>query len=232
MSVTEEAIHTFIVSDLHVGSPYFKRQLFLDFLEALPANAALVLNGDTIDNPQQILTAKEAGVISALAELSLHQPVIWIEGNHDRDYQPEASGKIKFVPSYELPEKRLFVAHGSYFDNVMPRHRWFITLFRLLHTLRLKLGAPPVHVAEYAKKWGFLFRCLHRAVMMNAVEYAREHNFQAVACGHVHHTEHTVIDGIEYLNSGAWTERPTCYIACTGDDLALLEWESENPPTP
>jgi UDP-2,3-diacylglucosamine pyrophosphatase LpxH len=159
--------------------------------------------------------------------------VVWVEGNHDRDYRPEASGDIKFFPAYELPDKRLFVAHGSYFDNIMPRHRWFVALFRLLHALRLRLGASPVHVAEYAKKWKLLFRCLHRAVMMNAVEFARERGYQAVACGHVHHLEHTVVDGIEYLNSGSWTELPTCYIACTGNDLALLEWdlEGEQPAT-
>jgi len=218
---------TIVVSDLHIGSPYFKHEWFRQFLEALPADSRLVLNGDTIDNPRRQLAPPHRQVLDALIALGDRLPVVWVEGNHDQGYRPPNPGKIVFKQAYALGDRRLFITHGAYFDNVMPYNRWFIQLFRVLHELRMRLGAPPVHVAEYAKKWQFLYRYLNRNVRMNAVEYAREHGYRAVACGHVHHVEHTVIDGIEYINTGAWTESPTCYLSAVNDELSLLEWRGD-----
>jgi UDP-2,3-diacylglucosamine pyrophosphatase LpxH len=59
--------------------------------------------------------------------------------------------------------------------------------------------------------------------MMNAVEYARENHYQAVACGHIHCIEDEIIDGIRYLNTGSWTEKPLCWLEVTDTELNLRE---------
>jgi UDP-2,3-diacylglucosamine pyrophosphatase LpxH len=214
----------FIVSDIHLGSPYCKHRLFSEFLDALPTGSTLILNGDTIDNPNHRLNDDARQLLDHLLKTAERINGIWVEGNHDQECRPADSGHICFTESYSVGDNQLFVTHGSYFDNVMPYHRWFIQLFRFLHTVRLRLGAPPVHVAEYAKKWRFLYQYLNKTVMMNAIEYAKENGYGAVACGHVHHLEHTVVDGIEYLNTGAWTELPVCYISVSDSTVSLLEW--------
>ncbi|NIV99428.1 hypothetical protein GWN26_09935, partial [Candidatus Saccharibacteria bacterium] len=71
----------------------------------------------------------------------------------------------------------------------MPQSRVFIKTFKLLHDLRIKLGARPVHVAQYAKKWQTFYAYLRKNVMINAVHYAREKGFKAVTCGHTHYAE-------------------------------------------
>ena len=40
-----------IISDLHIGSPYFQFGVFERFLEELPADHELIMNGDIIDSP-------------------------------------------------------------------------------------------------------------------------------------------------------------------------------------
>ncbi len=233
MAVIFSPMNTFIVSDLHIGSKYFKHAHFVSFLEALPGGGILVLNGDTIDNPSQPLAGVGLEVVLRLVELSKYATVIWVEGNHDQEFRPPVRGEIIFKLSHTIGDQQVFITHGAYFDNVMPYHRWFIRLFQFLHNLRLRLGAPPVHVAEYAKKWEFFYRYLHKTVMMNAVEYAREKGYRAVVCGHVHHIEHRIVDGIEYVNTGAWTEYPTCYASVVDGTLSLLEWRgAEEPPRP
>lgn len=217
----------YIISDLHVGSPYFKRARFLSFLESIPDGATLILNGDTIDNPNQHLSADDQAVVDRISARSDRIAVVWLDGNHDSGYRPRHPSRITFATGHEAPDKRLFISHGAYFDNVMPQHRWFIRLFKLLHNLRLRIGASPMHVAEYAKRWAPLFRYLHNRVMRNAIRHAKENGYRAVACGHVHQPEHLIKDGIEYVNTGAWTELPTCYALLENNILRLMKWRGE-----
>ncbi len=57
--------------------------------------------------------------------------------------------------------------------------------------------------------------------MLNAVNYAAENGFEAVTCGHTHFAEEQFINGIRYLNTGAWTELPTYYVHVTDNEMSL-----------
>jgi predicted phosphodiesterase len=92
-----------------------------------------------------------------------------------------------------------------------------------MHGLRVKLGAKPVHVAEYAKKWKSFYRVLCRNVALNAVDCAVENGFEAVTCGHTHYPEDLAIDGIRYINTGAWTELPAYYLHITPAEMVLKQ---------
>ena len=209
-----------IVSDLHIGSPYCRREDFKQFLENIPQDHEFILNGDIIDNPYTKMTPADQQIIDRIAEISLRQPVVWVRGNHDNGYVPDYSGKIQIKPHYAL-QKRLFIAHGDFFDEVMPRSRLFIRTFKILHDFRIKLGARPVHVAQYAKNWRRLYAYLRKNVMLNAVYYARKNGFQAVTCGHTHYAEEQIVQGIKYLNTGAWTEQPTYCVRVAASEITL-----------
>jgi UDP-2,3-diacylglucosamine pyrophosphatase LpxH len=209
-----------IVSDLHIGSRYFLDASFDRFLDNIPENSELILNGDVIDNLYTNLSSFHRSILDRIAQLSLKQPVIWVRGNHDNGYAPKDFGNIRFKKAYSINQK-LFIAHGDYFDEVMPRSQMFMKAFRKLHNLRVKLGARPVHVAEYAKNWHFLYRHLRRNVMLNAVNYARQKGYQAVTCGHTHYAEDKRVGGIRYINTGAWTEMPTHFLEVNGPEMKL-----------
>jgi UDP-2,3-diacylglucosamine pyrophosphatase LpxH len=213
-------MNAIIVSDLHIGSQYLQSRILEDFLEALPEDHEFILNGDIIDQPYLKMNKSDQRILDRIEQISLGQKVVWIRGNHDNGYTPTGLGKVTVTRSYSIGN-RLLITHGDDFDEIMPRSRAFIKAFKLMHHLRVKLGAKPVHVAEYAKKWKSFYRVLRKNVALNAVRCAAENGFEAVTCGHTHYPEDMVVDGIRYVNTGAWTELPAHYLYITADDIAL-----------
>lgn len=200
-----------LVSDIHLGSPFCRAEAFGAWLKGLPPDVALALNGDILDNVRRELLAAHRDALNRLIEASLEREVVWVLGNHDDDLPWDRLGRITIARHLEIG-RALLVTHGDFFDDLMPRSRIFIRLFAGLHALRLKLGAPHVHVAQYAKRWGVLYRLLNDNVSKNAVVGARSGGFGAVACGHTHYAMDATSNGIRYLNSGAWTEEPLHYL--------------------
>jgi len=216
----ESNINAVIVSDLHLGSRYFLNQDFEKFLYNLPEGHELVLNGDVLDSPSAKLPLPHQRVLDLIQEISRYRKVVWIRGNHDKKYLPEGFENIDFKQIYGI-KKRLLIAHGDRFDEIMPKNQIFIRLFEWMHNVRIKLGARPVHVAYYAKKWGILYKYLRNNVMENAVRYALRHGYQAVTCGHSHYPEYKLHHGIYYINTGSWTEYPAYYLQVSPDEMRL-----------
>ncbi len=213
-------MNAIIVSDLHIGSRYFQFGAFERFLEGLPADHELIMNGDIIDSPYAKMETSDQRILDMIKEISGQRKVVWVRGNHDNGYVPESFGKTIFKSSHRIGD-RLLITHGDDFDDIMPRSRLFIRAFRLMHNLRVKMGARPVHVAEYAKKWKSFYRVLRKNITLNAVKCAAENGFEAVTCGHTHYPEDFVLDGIRYINTGAWTEFPAHYLHITAENMVL-----------
>ena len=213
-------MQVFVTSDLHLGSRHADGELFLRFLDGLPPEATLVLNGDVVDRRQRGLSAAHRAVIDRLREEALRREVTWVIGNHDERYRLDDPGRIRFETSYRVGQ-RLFVVHGSDFIRLLPHHKIFILVFRSLHDLRVRLGGDAVHVAYYAKRFPVLYNVFRRRVARNAVSYARQHGYAAICCGHTHYAEDTMMDGVRYLNTGAWTERPVYCLRVTDADMRL-----------
>jgi UDP-2,3-diacylglucosamine pyrophosphatase LpxH len=218
-------MNAIIISDLHIGSQYLKSRILEDFLETIPKDHEFIMNGDIIDQPYLKMTKSDQRILDRIEQISLDQKVVWIQGNHDNGYTPSGLGKVKVTRSYSIG-KRLLITHGDDFDDIMPRSRTFIRAFKLMHAMRVKLGAKPVHVAEYAKKWKSFYNVLRKNIALNAVSCAIENGFEAVTCGHTHYPEDMVVDGIRYINTGAWTELPAHYLYVTADDITLNRVDS------
>ena len=216
--------NTYIVSDLHIGLRHFKQELFSQFISALPDGSTLVLNGDTLDDPTRQLGEEDERGINLLIEHSTRLRIVWVRGNHDAGFCLDDPGEIEFADFHSIPERGLYISHGAHFDNVMPHNLWFIKLFRWLHMVRIMLGASPVHVAEYAKKWRLLYNYLRTNVSANAIEHARENGWEHVVCGHVHYPEVRHEGGVVYYNTGSWTERPAHYLHITDNCIELLDY--------
>ncbi len=217
-------MNAIIVSDLHIGSRYFLISEFERFLETVSDDSTLILNGDILDNAKAKLTLPHQRIIDRIERLSFRQHVIWVQGNHDNGFVPDTIGNIEFRPIYQI-DNRLLIAHGHDFDEIMPRNRFFMSGFKLLHQARIALGTRPVHVAHYAKKWKRFYKVLRNNVMKNAVLCAREQGYDTVVCGHTHFAEDRIADGIRYINTGAWTEHPPHYLRVTDHDITLTPFE-------
>lgn len=220
-------MNAIIVSDLHIGSHHFLYDDFERFLRNVPEDHELILNGDIIDNPYENLKPPHQRILELIEQKSYLQRVVWVRGNHDNGYVPKGFEKVSFSSLYSLGH-RLLVAHGDYFDEIMPRTQVFMLLFKLMHNLRVKLGARPVHVAQYAKKWAFLYKFLRKNVMLNAVNYTVKNGYEAITCGHTHCPEDIVFNGIRYINTGSWTEYPVFYLQVTSNGLYLKTIEESS----
>ncbi len=212
-------MRTVVISDVHLGSRHCRLDTFRRFLDGLTAEDTLVLNGDTVDRRRH-LPPEHAALLDRLADESRRRRVIWVEGNHDDDFRPADPGDMVFVPHFAVG-RRLYIQHGFTFDRIMPCHRLFILTFRLMHRLRIALGAEPIHVAEYAKHWPTLYAVLRRHVMDNALRFARVNGFAAVTCGHTHFAETHTAQGARYLNTGAWTEAPAYAVVLDDTSVGL-----------
>jgi len=214
-------MNAIIVSDLHIGSRYFLYQDFETFLENISEEYELILNGDIINNSYSELIEPHKRIMDCIKQASYRQRVVWVRGNHDNGYLPTEFGEVHFKSFYDI-NHRLLITHGDDFDEIMPRNQTFMKAFKLMHNLRIMLGAKPVHVAQYAKKWEIFYTVLRKNVMMNAVNCAIENGYEAVTCGHTHYPEDTVFNGTRYINTGAWTELPTFYLLVAPDRMTLM----------
>ena len=206
---------SFVVSDLHLGNHYCCHANFLSWLDSLPADVTLILNGDTLDDPRRPLPPQHQVVLDRLVAESHQRTVVWIRGNHDRHVALDDAGEIRFENQWEIG-RQVLVTHGHELDDIMPRHGLFQALFKLLHRCLVFAGFPDVHVAQYAKKWVFLYRVLSDHVAGKAIRQAGTLGFAVITCGHTHAAMELERDGRRYLNTGAWTEEPHYYLRVEG----------------
>ena len=224
-------IDTYIVSDVHLGNRHCHRENFLRFIDQLPDSARLVLNGDIVDEPDDPLSAEDEQIVDRLVEESHRRPVVWVYGNHDETVAIQDPGKIQFVERWAIDD-RLLVMHGDEHDGVMPRHGLFKKIFKSLHRYRVALGFADVHVADYAKRWGFLYRVLTEHVADKALRLAAKEGFGAITCGHTHAPVDLTVDGRRYLNTGCWTESPAYYVGVSPDRIEHHPFPDEPPQDP
>jgi UDP-2,3-diacylglucosamine pyrophosphatase LpxH len=213
-----------IVSDLHIGSRFFITVAFEHFLNQMPEDCGLVLNGDIIDNPYEKLSPSHQKILDIIKQLSFRQHIIWLQGNHENGYIPDQFGNVVFKRSHSVGH-RLLITHGDDFDEIMPRNQLFMKAFKLLHDARVMLGAKPVHIAEYAKKWESFYKVFRKNIMTNAVKCAIENGYEAVTCGHTHYAEDVVFNGVRYINTGAWTEFPPFFLHINKGKMFLKKFE-------
>ena len=211
-----------IVGDLHVGSRHFARDRFLRFLEQLPAEATLVLNGDTVHHPDDFppLRDSDMEVLHAIRDQAQKRRVVWIIGNHDRFFRMADSGKIEFRSFLVEETNNLYVSHGWEF---LPFYRLTRLVALMLHPMNLAFRGEGPLSPRLAKKVPALFRMLNHGTMRNAVEFAAKNGYGAVACGHTHAAARITMNGITYLNHGTWTEWPAFYLLVNGNEMSLRQ---------
>ena len=213
-------MNTVILSDLHIGSRYFISEPLKGFLENLLPQTDLVLNGDSVDRRRFKVLPQHRSALDLLVKESYKRRVIWIWGNHDWKYMPPDSGQIEFLKSYNIG-KRLYVSHGHKFDLILLLLRPLTNIIRIIYDRRAELGNNQVHVASAAKKFEWLYGVLRKHVAAGAVNFARKNGYEAVACGHTHYVEDFVMNGVRYINTGAWTEFPITCISVGSEKIEL-----------
>jgi UDP-2,3-diacylglucosamine pyrophosphatase LpxH len=209
-----------VISDIHIGSRYSRFECFKRFVDGLPEETELILNGDVVDKRFRFWRDRE--MINFIKDRAKTRRIVWVYGNHDVRVEIEGSDGIVFKPEYALGRK-LYISHGHKFEKMRLWTKPFAMLFYLWYQVHFLAGGPDVHVAYYAKRYPRLYRVMTKQVAKQAVCFAKLHGYSAVTCGHTHFAEDVTIDGIRYINTGAWTEQPSFFLELSLDKLQLVK---------
>ncbi len=235
---------TLWISDLHLGTPGCQAEALLGFLKHNECDT-LYLVGDIVDGwqlrrqwywPQ----AHNDVVQKLLRKARKGTRVIFIPGNHDefaRRYVGHDFGGIEVAEDWvheTADGRRLWVTHGDLFDGVIQCAKWLahvgdslyeftLRLNRHLNSLRARIGLPYWSLSKYLK-----------LKVKRAVSYvgdfeaalareARKRGVQGVVCGHIHHAELRLIDGMLYANDGDWVESLTALAEHADGRLEIID---------
>jgi UDP-2,3-diacylglucosamine pyrophosphatase LpxH len=241
-------VRTVWISDLHLGTPGCQAAALLDFLRGVECET-LFLVGDIIDGwqlrrqwywPQ----AHNDVVQKLLRKARKGTRVIFIPGNHDefaRKYLQLNFGGIEVEEEWvhELADgRRLWVTHGDLFDGVIQCAKWLayagdwayeftLRVNSRLNAWRARLGLPYWSLSRYLKLK------VKRAVSYVSqfeeavARQARQRGVDGVVCGHIHHAEMRLIDGILYCNDGDWVESLTALVEHADGRLEIIDCSAQ-----
>lgn len=249
MNIVPRPVRALWISDLHLGTPGCQARYLLTFLQAHRAET-LYLVGDIIDGwqlrkrwywpdshndvVQWVLRAAREGT-----------RVVYVPGNHDalaRQFSGLSFGHIEIhreTIHATADGRRLWVAHGDAFDDVIQYAQWMARLGDALYTVLLKLnrwvnairarlGLPYWSISQYlkhkAKSVVNFMSDFERAIAREASRKACD----GVVCGHIHRPELRDIEGTLYCNCGDWVESLTALIEGFDGRLEIIHWREVN----
>jgi UDP-2,3-diacylglucosamine pyrophosphatase LpxH len=241
------------ISDIHLGTPGCRATSLLDFLRDVECDK-LYLVGDIIDGwqlrkqwywPQ----AHNDVVQKVLRKARKGTHVVFVPGNHDefaRRYVQHNFGGVDIVDEcihQMLDGRRLWVTHGDLFDGVVQHARWLaylgdtlydwvLELNRHFNSLRARLGLPYWSLSKYlklrVKRAVSYISDFERALAREAIR----RGVDGVVCGHIHHAEMRIIDGVLYANDGDWVESLTALVEHVDGRLEIVDWSQGAGDTP
>ncbi len=209
-----------VISDLHLESVHTLSELIARFIESLPKDCDLILNGDVIDSSYPNLPRENLQILELIGQESFRRNIVWIRGNHDDCSLLRDRGRIHFKRIHTV-DNRLLVTHGNELDKTKARIQQLLRPFKLIQFSLVKLGLKPINIAQFAGKFEPFYRLYRKKLMLDAVKFAKEKGFGAIACGHTHYPEDRTVHGVRYINTGAWTEYPPHYLLVNDGEIRL-----------
>lgn len=221
-------IDTLILSDVHLGSPVCRSRALLHLLIRTRFRK-LVLNGDIFDDLDFTRLSKDDwALLSHLRELSNPgdpREVIWIAGNHDGPAR--MLGRLIGVPvvneyQFRVNGKRCLVIHGHQFDRFLKENIVISAIASSLYLFVQRIDTKNLRLSRFIKRMSKSWLRLSKKVAQGATWYGKFlKRAEVVFCGHTHREMHETVNGVDYWNSGCWTDIPSAYITITDGAIEL-----------
>jgi len=220
------AMHTLIVSDVHLESADCRAELLLGLLQSWSFKA-LIIAGDLYANGG-IIGDKQFELVRYLRKL--RGKLIYVGGNHDFSRKRVVDRLIGVRPvkrySWSMGQKRFCVVHGHQFDRFcfVFSEPLIDRAISILFQLTQWMDPQKLHVSGWIER----FRVkLSGHFARRARKFAKKYGVNSIICGHTHKPDHIAFlsekDGrIEYLNCGSWTDRVCSFVAIDESGQAKL----------
>lgn len=237
---------TLWLSDIHLGCRDCKAEFLLNFLADNEADR-IYLVGDIVDfwalKRRVYWPASHNAVLNLLLKKAQQgTEVVYLPGNHDELMKPYVEllfGSIQIHQEFvheTVTGKRLLMLHGDKYDSVVCFGKFHamlgdvlydvsLWLNRQCHGIRKRLGLPYWSMASYIKTKVKKANEAIRRYRDAAIADAKEQGVDGIICGHIHHPQMEMVDGILYCNDGDWIENCTLMVENQSGDLKLLRWQ-------
>ena len=223
-----------IISDIHLGCDNCQAKLVIRFLEDILAGRIstrrLIINGDVFDSIDfRRLKKTHWKVLSMIRHLSDNMEVIWTCGNHDGPAEIVShllGVQVLNEFIFTSGQQRMLVLHGHIFDDFIDDHPVLTWIGDLIYNTLQQIDRRH-YIARLAKARSKIFlHCLDK-VQRKSIAHARRMGCDVVLCGHTHHCAAASEDGIDYFNSGCWTELPATWLAVDSGKVTVCRYSPE-----
>ncbi|MEI6158564.1 MAG: UDP-2,3-diacylglucosamine diphosphatase [Roseococcus sp.] len=238
-------VRSVFVSDIHLGTRGSRSDMLLDFLARVECEH-LYLVGDVIDGLRLRKAwywheEFDAVMRAVLDHAERGARVTYIPGNHDEMFREwlglEIAGvKLRREAVHEGADGRKFlVIHGDEFDGVIRYAKFLaylgdwaydtaLVLNRWFNIARRKFGYPYWSLSQWLKRQvKEAVKAIDRFEVALAGE-AKRRGLDGVICGHIHHAEMRMVNGVMYMNDGDWVESCTALVEHADGRFELLDW--------
>ena len=216
-------IQALFISDVHLGSKGSNAEQVLDVLKQYQPEY-LFLVGDIIDG-----WLSHTNVIRKIMSYSKNgTKVIYIPGNHDefaREYLDINFGNIEIHNEYIW--NNTYITHGDLYDGVV-KLKWLGVLGSVGYDLAISIDRKLKSFGYKRSLSKFLKNSVKEAVKFmtsfeqEIVRQGVKHNCDTVMCGHIHHPDDKIIDGVRYLNTGDFIENNS-YIIYNNNEYTVFK---------
>ena len=230
--MVEQALDTLILSDLHLGSEVSRAREATELLANVNFRRLLLLGDIFSDLNFRRLTSEHWKFLSRIRKLSNPKrkvEVVWVEGNHDQGLSKIMSHLVG-VPVYqryvwEFEGKRHVAVHGHQFDCFCRENVLLIRLGeRIFHELQ-KLDGGKKRISHLIDRVNTRWLRMEARVAEGAFLYARAGRADRIFCGHTHVATHMNRHGIDYYNSGCWTNSSPTYLTVGEEGVQICQYK-------
>jgi UDP-2,3-diacylglucosamine pyrophosphatase LpxH len=230
--MTTPCFDTVILSDLHLGSEVSRAKAALRMLRAISFRRLILLGDIFCDLNFRRLKKEHWRFLSYIRKLSNPKrsvEVVWVEGNHDyglSDVMSHLVG-IEVYQQYEWDYcgVRHLAIHGHQFDRFLVNNRVLSNLFTAFHYSLQKISFGQKRIVGFLERFDTVWLRLSSKVAAGALAHGRARNAQRVFCGHTHEALQRSSGGIEYFNTGSWTQENATYITVGEEGVRIHEYD-------
>jgi len=248
----DKTYRSIFISDVHLGTKDCKADQLNNFLKHNTCET-LYMVGDIIDawkiqqNKWRWKQSHTNVVRRVLGHAKRGTRVVFIAGNHDEFLRPMipygfSFGMIEIHNQIEhigADGQHYLVVHGDMFDGITRLAPWLsflgdkaydfiLSLNSRFNWIRHRMGFGYFSLSQFLKHRvkkavDFIFKFEE-----NLAKYCKKRGFDGVICGHIHHAEIKIIDGIVYMNDGDWVESCTALVEHHDGRWEIVTWTKEN----
>lgn len=220
---------TVLVSDLHLGARNCRSEEFAAFLSWI-RTPRLIVNGDLFDcSRARGLSTADIAALRALRLFARDHHVDWLRGNHDPadDYCEGLVGlELQTSLLLEVGSRTYLVEHGDRWDGSL--HWPWMLVLAAESVYRWSQRIDRSHrLARRLKRHSKRFSGVIGAMRQGAIAEARTRGLAGAILGHSHVSADDREQGLHYLNSGCWTERPAGFVGVRRGVARCYSWDAD-----